>query len=142
MRKSGSKSRRRTAVLLHSYLTWQHRWTGLLMTVFLVVVGITGSLLAYRTDIDRLINPQFFAKRGPGSKRLTMGEIAARAEQIEPRIQVWYLYDQVPDSVSILCVPRKDPKTGKSYAIDFDHIILDPYSGRELGRRSEFDIKS
>ena len=128
--------------MIHRYLVWQHRWTGLAMTVFLVVVGITGSLLAYRTDIDRLINPQFFAKREPGAKRLTMGEIAARAEQIDPRIQVWYLYDQVQDSVSIRCVPRKDPKTGKGYAVDFDHMILDPYTGRELGRRGEFDVKS
>ena len=139
-----TRTRRRAdfAGLTHRYLIWQHRWTGLLMTVFLVVVGLTGSLLAYRTEVDRILNPKFYAKVKPGSKRLTMGEIAARAEQQEPRIQVWYLYDQTADSVSVRCVPRKDVQTGRPYAVDFDHMILDPYTGWELGRRSEYEIKA
>jgi len=127
---------------MHRYLVWQHRWTGLLLTVFLIVVGITGSLLAYRTELDRILSPRFYVKVKPGAKRLTLGEIASRAEQIEPRIQVWYLYDGTPDSVSVRCVARKDPKSGKALPVDFDHLILDPYSGQELGRRSEFDIKT
>jgi uncharacterized iron-regulated membrane protein len=31
-----------------------HRWTGLAMAVFLVIVGLTGSLLAFREPINRL----------------------------------------------------------------------------------------
>ena len=27
-----------------------HRWAGLAMTVFLILVGLTGSLLAFKTD--------------------------------------------------------------------------------------------
>ena len=136
------KGRMDLARLIHRYLIWQHRWIGLLMTGFLIVVGLTGSLLAYRTEVDRILNPNFYANVQPGSKRLTLGEIAARAEQQEPRIQAWYLYDQTSDSVSVRCVPRKDPQTGKPYAIDFDHMILNPYTGQELGHRSEYQINS
>ena len=34
-----------------------HRWAGLLMTVFLILVGLTGSLLAFKTDVERLDLP-------------------------------------------------------------------------------------
>jgi uncharacterized iron-regulated membrane protein len=30
--------------MIPRYLIWQHRWTGLLMTLFLVIVGLTGSI--------------------------------------------------------------------------------------------------
>ncbi|MFY9644958.1 MAG: PepSY-associated TM helix domain-containing protein [Terriglobales bacterium] len=106
----------------------------------LLVVGLTGSMLAYKHNIDRILNPQFFAKPQPGAKRLAYGDLAMLAEQIDPRIQVWYFSDETPDSVSIRCVPRKNHATGKAYDVDFDHLILDPYSGQELGRRSEFNI--
>jgi uncharacterized iron-regulated membrane protein len=57
---------------IHRYLTWQHRWAGLLMAVFLAVVGITGSLLVYTPEIERAINPQFFAKPRPGAQQLSL----------------------------------------------------------------------
>ena len=40
-----------------------HRWTGLAMAVFLVIVGLTGSLLAFREPINRLFNPLRGCKR-------------------------------------------------------------------------------
>ena len=127
--------------MIRRYLIWQHRWTGLLMTLFLVVVGLTGSILAYGTEIDRLINPQLFAKVQPGAKPLDLPTLAERAEAIAPHARVWYFYygTSAPDTVSLRCVPRTNPATGKPYDLDFDHLILNPYTGEELGRRREFD---
>ena len=109
------------------------------MTSFLVVVGLTGALLAYRVEIDRLVNPRLFARPMPGA-RLDLATLAERAEAIAPDARVAYFYDDVPDQVSIRCAPRVNPATGKPYPLDFDHLILDPWTGRELGRRLEFGV--
>ena len=129
--------------MIRRYLIWQHRWTGLLMTVFLIVVGLTGSMLAYKFELERLINPQFFATPRPGAKPLDLATLAERAEAEEPHARVGY-FSYVParsgaDQVVIECGPRIDPATGKPYQLDFDHLFLDPWTGKELGRRHDFD---
>ena len=109
------------------------------MTGFLVIVGLTGAMLAYTIEIDRLINPQLFATPTPGAKRLDLATLAERAEAMVPEARVWYLSDSVPDQVSLRCAPRVNPATGKPYELDFDHIFLNPWTGEELGRRCEYD---
>jgi len=120
---------------IHRYLTWQHRWTGLLMTVFLTVVGITGSLLVYTPEIERIINPQFFAEPRRGEQQLSLGEIAERVEAQEPFIRVGYFFKNWPDTVLVRIAPRKNPATGKPYNITFDHVFVDPWSGKILAHR-------
>lgn len=39
-----------------------HRYSGLAMTVFLVIVGLTGSFLAFYKELDSTINPQLYVK--------------------------------------------------------------------------------
>ena len=38
-------------------LVWMHRYAGLAMTLFLVIVGLTGSVLAFRVELDQWLNP-------------------------------------------------------------------------------------
>ena len=42
-----------------------HRWAGLAMTVFLIIVGLTGSVVAFREELDVWLNPELLtvAKR-------------------------------------------------------------------------------
>ena len=135
------KARRvKFARLIHRYLIWQHRWTGLLMAAFLSVVGITGSLLVYTTEIERLIDSQFFAKPQPGSQQLEMGEIAERVEAEEPKIRVGYFFRNIPDTVLVRVLPRTDSTTGRLYKVDFDHLYADPWTGRVLAHRMNGDL--
>ena len=120
---------------IHRYLTWLHRWTGLLMTIFLVVVALTGSLLVYTVEIDRIVNPQLFAQPRVGVRQLEMGEIAERVEAADPRVRTGYFFRDIPDTVSVRIQPRNNPATGKPYNIDFDHVFVDPWTGRILGHR-------
>lgn len=41
-----------------------HRWTSLVMAAFLIIVAVTGSLLAFYPELERLINPQLYPKIG------------------------------------------------------------------------------
>ena len=34
-----------------------HKWSGLFTAVFLIVAGVTGSLLAFENELEALVNP-------------------------------------------------------------------------------------
>jgi len=119
---------------IHAGLVFLHRWAGLGMTIFLIVVGLTGALLAFRTALERLINPQLFAAARPGQTPLDLATLAERAEARVPQMRVGYFVVE-RDQAVLACVPRKDPATGKPYQLNFNHIFLNPYTGEELGRR-------
>ena len=112
-----------------------HRWAGLAMAGFLIVVGLTGSLLAFHSEMERLINPQLYPEPPAGQARLSLGELAARAERLAPQAQVRSVSFGEPGWGGIWLAPRTDPTTGQPYALEFDQLFLDPYSGEELGRR-------
>ncbi|WP_256212153.1 PepSY domain-containing protein [Nitrosomonas eutropha] len=38
--------------LKRSFWVWLHRWAGLIMASFLIIVGITGSLLAFYPELE------------------------------------------------------------------------------------------
>lgn len=76
--------------MIHRYFVWLHRWTGLLMTVFLIVVGLTGTLLAFRSKIDRVLNPQWHASPEPGQVPLDLATLAEKAESLVPQARPGY----------------------------------------------------
>ena len=67
------------------FFVWVHRWTGLVMAGFLVFEGLTGSLLAFNIELERLISSQLFAAHRPGSVPLDLATLAERARRWFPR---------------------------------------------------------
>jgi uncharacterized iron-regulated membrane protein len=123
---------RRSFVLLHRYV-------GLGLALFLILEGLTGSLLAFNTELERLINPQLFAKAEPGAPRLSLAELCERAEALVPKARVAYMFVS-PDQAMMRMWPRKDPATGKGFDLDLTQLFLDPTTGAELGRRYKGDL--
>jgi len=118
--------------MIHRYFVWLHRWTGLLMTVFLIVVGLTGTLLAFRSKIDRVLSPQWYGSPQPGQSPLDLATLAEKAELLVPQARPGYFAID-NNQASIALRFRTNPATGQPYQLGFDHLILDPYTGRELG---------
>ena len=112
-----------------------HRWIGLLLAGFLLVVGLTGSLLAFFPELERAINPEFYPVQSSG-QRLSAGELAERVEARLPeaRVNALYLVGNQGATMAVVS-PRKDPQTGQPFSLGFDQIYLDPYTGDELARR-------
>ena len=125
---------------IHALAVFLHRWAGLGMTIFLVIVGLTGALLAFRTDLERLINPQLFAAGERGQTPLDFATLAEKAEALAPHARVGYFWVERDQAVMSM-VPRNDPVTGKPYQLDFNHLFLNPYTGKELGRRRDGDLR-
>jgi uncharacterized iron-regulated membrane protein len=119
---------------------WLHRWVGLAMAAFLIVVGLTGSLLAFNSELERLISPQLFATPRPGVAPLDLATLAERAAEKVPQGRVVGVYFSQTDQASVEIKPRTDPATGKPYELGFTQYFADPWTGDELGRRIEADI--
>lgn len=116
------------------FWVWLHRWVGLAMAGFLVVVGLTGSLLVFYPELERQTNPHWYPDR-PTSSWLSAGELAARLEAAEPHLRVGQVSLRgFDETTSASFVPRLNPASGKPYELDYDYVILDPASGAVLDR--------
>lgn len=121
--------------MIRKYFVWLHRWFGLFIAGFLIVEGLTGSLLAFNSSLTRLLNPKLFATRPtPDAKPLDLATLAEAAEAIDPNIRVAYFGTFEEGRVLLRCAGRKNPETDREFDLGFMYLVLDPYSGKELGR--------
>lgn len=118
---------------LHDAVLVLHRSTGLTIAVFLAIVGLTGTVLAFGTQIDRLLNPELHAENPSHRAPLGLAELAERAEAAYPHLRVYYFFI-AEDQAVMMVGARQDPATGKPYTdIAFNQLILDPFTGSVLG---------
>jgi uncharacterized iron-regulated membrane protein len=109
------------------------------MAGFLLLEGITGSLLAYRRSLEELVAPQLFIAHRPDSPPLPLATLAERAEVLAPEARVGYFW--VDDRQAVMrMLPRIKPSVAGSAPLAYDHLFLDPWTGRELGRRRDGDL--
>jgi uncharacterized iron-regulated membrane protein len=119
---------------MRRHWVWLHRWVGLAMTVFLVIVGLTGSLLAFFAELNRAITPELFPPERAGLP-LDMATLAERAEALAPQARTNGVYVGEPGTVVVRMVPRTGNTGTTPSAKPFNQLFLDPVSGAELGRR-------
>ena len=118
-----------------------HRYAGLYMALFLIVVELTGSLIAFRYELDHAINPHLLrvVPRGTALDPLALIE-RAETRVPEGRVTDIILHRALDESAMVRMEPRLNPATGEPYVLDFTQLYLDPYSSEELGRRRFGDI--
>lgn len=111
-----------------------HRYAGLIMTAFLIVVGLTGSLLAFLPELNRLLTPQLF--RTPKAEvALKAADLIESALALYPNAQFNAVNLSTDGTAIIIINPGLNPADGKTYQPNFNQLFLDPYNGLELGRR-------
>lgn len=118
---------------------WLHRWVGLLMAAFLIVVGLTGSLLAFNTELERVFASQLFAKPR-NAPTLDLATLAQRAQQLVPGARLQAVTLTEPDQLSVWFVPAKDPAAGGDAPLGFTEFFVDPWTGLEVGRRKRGEL--
>ncbi|WP_137044821.1 PepSY domain-containing protein [Pseudolabrys sp. FHR47] len=113
-----------------------HRYVGLIIALFMVVAGLTGSAIAFRDELDAWLNPELFEAHSTGAL-LPVGEIVARVEQSDPRIMVSLLplHPEPGATYAIGVLPRVDPSTGRPFVLNYNQVFVDPASGDFLGQR-------
>ena len=114
-------------------LLW-HRYVGLALAAFLIVEGITGSLLAFKEPITRWLAPACFAAApAPGAPPLPLAVLARHAEAAAPGATLGY-FSVEPHQAVMRMYPREDPVTHTLAPLGFHLLMLDPWTGRELCR--------
>lgn len=123
--------------MIRHLFVWLHRWVGLSLTIFLVIIGLTGSVVAFQEELDHWLNPELFKVAIRDAPMLDPFALREKAEALESRAEADFLsLRQVRgESFSTVLTPRIDPATGKDYELSNIEVFLDPYTGEKLGER-------
>ncbi|WP_166225921.1 PepSY domain-containing protein [Pseudomonas atagonensis] len=121
---------------MRAFLVLLHRYIGLATAVFLLLAGITGSILAFNHELDEWLNPQFYTASAEG-ERLAPGALVDAVQTAHPKLQVWYMEypNEVGHTSLLAAVPRNDPVTGKPFDERNQVFYLDPVSAEQKGQR-------
>lgn len=111
-----------------------HRWAGLAMTGFLIVVGLTGSLLAFLPELNRTLTPNLFPP-DRGGVPLRAAFLAETAERLVPQGLINGVYLGTPGTAMVHVAPRIESADDEPSPLPFNQLFLDPYTAEEFGRR-------
>ncbi len=125
---------RRIWNLLHTL----HLYSGLVIGVFLVLIALTGSIIAFDHEIDRALNPELLTVK-PGGERLPLSEIITAAKGVYPDKPLALIHPPV-EANGVYIAWFKTPKksaNGKSCCSGFNwfQAMVDPYTGKSTGQR-------
>ena len=121
-----------------------HRYVGLLIALFLVIEGITGSIKAFDHEINRLISPQLYAQPQPDVPQLDLVTLAERAGSAVPQGSRIGLVMVDNERAEVMVVPDAQAMSAmQSRKVDPQAVMnsmftlyLDPWTGAVLGRRA------
>lgn len=108
---------------------------------FLLLAGLTGSLLAFEHDLEVLLNPHLFVATPsadiPSPAPLDPFELREHVQDLEPKADVSevVLGPHPGQSAMFWLTPRINPDTGQPFKLSADQLFVDPATGEELGRR-------
>ena len=104
-----------------------HRYLGLATALFLVLLGLTGSVLAWREPLSAWLAPDLYEApaRGPV---LTPEQLVRRVNEADPRAAVVFFPLDLKEG-------KGTPvHVGPRESLGYDTLWFDPVSGKELGR--------
>ena len=115
-----------------------HRYTGLVLALFLTITGLTGAVIAWNDELERVFAPSLFvlpaASVGkPALDIFTLRDIAERVSGGAVNGVDWTRARAGPARFSV------EARPGRPAPAD-DEIALDPATGRLLGARRYGDI--
>ena len=122
--------------MVRQFFVFVHRWAGLAMTLFLIIVGLTGSALAFREELDIWLNPELLtvAKRdAPLLDGFTLREKAA-ALYPDASFDLVQLHIEPDRSAPFVHMPGMHAGTDNMME-KMVEFYLDPYTGEKLGER-------
>jgi uncharacterized iron-regulated membrane protein len=114
----------------HFYLFKLHRIGGVAAGLFLLILGVSGSVMAFSGEIDRLLHPSLFRVVSQGQP-LPLGQLASSAAS-----------GLHPGESIRTCVPSSGADASYSFMVFGGHdriprqIFVDQYTGRVLGSLS------
>ncbi|RTL18233.1 MAG: hypothetical protein EKK52_14935 [Burkholderiales bacterium] len=117
-------------IKLRTAWLWLHRWTGLVLATVWVLVGLSGSYLAFGPEIDRMLNPDWATPQSAGPAR-PLAEVLAAAQAAEPHRFVHSVFPASgPQDVHHVWLTPSASDDSRMW-----ELLVDPASARVLGQR-------
>jgi uncharacterized iron-regulated membrane protein len=117
-----------------------HRYVGLVMTLFLVIVALTGSLIAFYNELDDLANQHLVYANKPHANAKLIDPFALRDKVLVmyPNSTINYLKLVQPagKSAAFYLEPKIDPATKKPFVLTYQTVFVNPYTGAFIGGRN------
>ncbi|MGD0798023.1 MAG: PepSY-associated TM helix domain-containing protein [Acidobacteriaceae bacterium] len=121
---------------LRKYSLTLHLWLGLIAAVFLFVEGVTGGIMAWGSEIFRLLNPpgrqadvQIYHAPSGGTTRLSLDALAAALEATHPGFRLFAIeFSQQSDLAWVA-----DLQGSRFGAM---RVWFDPHTGEEVGTQA------
>lgn len=114
-------------------LHWLHKWSGVIAGLLVAAIGLSGSLLVFRAEIERWQVRQWLQVT-PVGERLTLDSVAAIGTAAIPAKEVVRLRlpASAAESVEVVLQKRR-PRNLKD--AELVSVFVDPYRGIVLGQR-------
>ena len=118
-----------------------HRWGGLLLAIPLILVALTGSIIAFTKEVNRyVITPERYAIVQPGVPQLGLGVLAKQAQALVLPGETILSINVGADFANVRVQPQADTpakveKGGASKEALVYAIWLDPWTGKVLARQ-------
>jgi uncharacterized iron-regulated membrane protein len=113
-----------------------HRYVGLTIAGFLIMSGLTGAVISWTAELERMLSPEIFYARTEGPPKPTF-EIVRQIEARYPQVQVTEVLfepDEPGLAIGFGVSPRVNPATNRLYEPGFNAVYIDPASGLETGK--------
>lgn len=124
---------------MRSVFIFLHRYVGLAIALFLVVAGLTGSVLAFYRELDPVFYPEFHTKPAHAADATPLDIMTLREKLLDevPNISNTYIVlDTEPGKpVGFFVGGVKDPDTGKRIEPVYWKYYVDAYTGKFIGGR-------
>lgn len=121
---------------MRGFLVIIHRWAGLFIAVFLLVAGLTGSLISWDHELDEWLNPDLFEATQAGAPMPPLALVSGfEASDQRARVTSFPLSFEEGKTAELFVEPRIDPATGKPYELDYNQVYLEPATGDVAGKR-------
>lgn len=129
---------------MRQILTAIHRYVGLVMASFLVIAGLTGTMLAWYHELDRAMNRDLMEVNLPHDNAVRLDAVALRekVQQRFPASRVHHvdLQNQAHHALIFHLAASVDAVSGKKVALENDEVFVNPYTGDILGARKWGDL--
>ncbi len=116
---------------------WLHRYTGLAMAAFLIITGITGTLLAFHDELDDIFNHKLAQVEKQNASQLPIAELHDKVISAYPQ----YAFSSMPTSIAaersaVFSVDRARGKAVQNQPkAPFQQVYVHPYTGDIIGTR-------
>ncbi|MFJ1256620.1 PepSY-associated TM helix domain-containing protein [Cupriavidus sp. CuC1] len=116
-----------------------HRYVGLVMAGFLLIAGLTGSLLAWEHQLDDMINPALFRAEAPAPGAALLDPLVLRERVMRqyPDARMPYAPLKVEEGRSVAFFLQ----AAQAAELPNDEVFANPYTGAVQGERKWGDIR-